>query len=88
MEKKKKKTLQNYKTVFYATNKKNVVKALIYKALIYYSYIIYEELAPVNVLKDNNGMKEAIENPKRFVSDNCYIYKQKQETYERDGRKG
>lgn len=80
---KKKKTLQNYNTVFYATNKKNVVEALIYKTLIYYSYIIYEELAPVNnVLKDNNGMKEAIENPKRFVSDNCYIYKHKQETYE------
>lgn len=66
MEKKK-----SYKTAFYATNKKNVVKALIHKALIYYSYIIYEELAPVNnVLKDNNGMKEAIENPKSFVSDN------------------
>lgn len=40
------------------------------------------------MLKDNNGMKEAIENPKRFVSDNCYIYKHKQETYERDGREG
>ena len=58
--------------VLLAKDKLNTMEILICKALIY-SHITHDDFASVNyVLKKYDGMKEAIQNPKSYNSENKY----------------